>query len=133
MNDSERSDPLRALLGDVTDAQLRAHRERMTHDDDYRARADELAAMQRALLALEPPALPAGLDERVLAALRASRRNDTVAAAMRRQFWRVAVPAAAAATIFFGLSLHERTETTGSTAVSLAAWYPLSADPTAHP
>lgn len=89
-------------------------------------------AMREALHELAPPAFAPGFDARVLARLQAERQRAVTELAITRQFWRVAIPAAAAAVLMIAIAARHDSDVVADS-VSLATWYSLSADPTVQP
>ncbi len=123
---------LTIVLGEATEPDRLAHEQRLQTDPIYRAAFARLVATRRALEALPAPVLAPGFDRRVVAALRTGSPAEALSTPMSRQFWRLAPAALVAAVILLLLVERGVGRNTPSTQDDLAAWYPLSTDPTAN-
>ena len=176
MRDETDLEMMRALLGDASNDEMRAHRERMLRDQAYRAKFDVLQQTAADLRELPAPGLAPGFEARVMNAVGTDVRSDarghlrgairgemrgvmrsvmreeeSIGEVMGRQFWRIAAPAmlAAAAALFVlverdgvatskadtvttqpTVAASQSSPLSQSTQPSLAAWYPISSDPT---
>ncbi len=137
-NTDERA--LRAVLNELSDDERREHHARLVSDAGYRTAFAETLSVREQLAELGAPMLAPGLDVRVMARLRHARAADPLVTAMSRQFWRLAVPATAAAAIVLAIAVRpvsnalpaKQPTTQAATQVTLATWYPISVDPTAQ-
>lgn len=140
MNPTDPHAMMRAVLGELSDAEREVHAERLAVDAEYHAVFSQLRESRKALCDITQrdvtqAKLAPGFDGRVLAALRAKRvdaQDNAFASAMSRQFWRVAAPAAAAAIVLSVLAVRSE-QTVQPETVSLSSWYALSVDPTSQP
>ncbi len=131
---------LRAVLNELSDSERREHDARLAADAGYRAAFAETLSVREQLDEIDAPTLAPGLDVRVMARLRRARAADPVVIAMSRQFWRLAVPATAAAALVLAIAVRTTSSagpaaqptTQAATQVTLATWYPISVDPTAQ-
>ncbi len=124
---------LRALLGDADADALRLHQDRLDTDPAYRDQFAQMGRMRRELVSLPVQSLQPGLDARVMARLRRGARPELMLTEMRRQFWRVAVPAMAAAAVLVTFAIRGAQRTDSGAPVTMATWYPISVDPTVNP